>query len=85
MYLRWFADHGVLRGTIEWDDSQDGPARLLSVDDREITWQEFGRMLMSFERSRFKLEIRGKSWRRDKGTRPFLAAVSCRQGASEML
>jgi hypothetical protein len=34
---------------------------LISHDDREITWKEFGRMLMSFESWQFKLEIRDKS------------------------
>jgi len=55
------ADHRVVRGKIEWDDAQDGSVPLLNVDGREITWQEFGRMLMSFEGWQFKLEIRDKS------------------------
>jgi hypothetical protein len=55
------ADHRVVRGKIEWDDSQDGSVPQLNVDGREITWQEFGRMLMSFEGWQFKLEIRDKS------------------------
>jgi hypothetical protein len=55
------ADHRVVRGKIEWDDSQDGSMPLLNVDGREITWEEFGRMLMSFEGWQFKLEIRDKS------------------------
>jgi hypothetical protein len=55
------ADHRVVRGTIEWDDSEDGAVPLLNVDGRKITWQDFGRMLMSFEGWQFKLEIRDKS------------------------
>ena len=55
------ADHRVVRGVIEWDDSQDGSVPLLSIDGREITWQEFGCMLMTFEGWQFKLEIRDKS------------------------
>ena len=55
------ADHRVVRGTIEWDDSQDGSVPLLSVDGHEITWEEFGRMMMSFEGWQFKLEILDKS------------------------
>ena len=31
------------------------------VDGKEITWQEMGRMLMTFEGFQFKLEIRDKS------------------------
>jgi hypothetical protein len=55
------ADHRVVRGRIEWDDSQDGSVPLLNIDGREITWQEFGRMLMSFEGWQFKVDIRDKS------------------------
>ena len=55
------ADHQVVRGMIEWDGAQDGSMPLLIVDGREITWQEFGRMLMTFEGWQFKLEIRDQS------------------------
>ena len=51
----------VVRGRIEWDEAQDGRVPLVTVDGREITWDEFGRMLMSFEGWQFKLEIRDKS------------------------
>ena len=51
----------VVCGMIEWDDAQDGSVPLLNIDGREITWQEFGRMLMTFEGWQFKLEIRDKS------------------------
>lgn len=55
------ADHQVARGTIEWDDARDGRVPLLIIDGREITWEQFGRMLMTFEGWQFKLEIRDKS------------------------
>ena len=55
------ADHQVARGTIEWDDAHDGHVPLLIIDGREITWEAFGRMLMTFEGWQFKLEIRDKS------------------------
>jgi hypothetical protein len=32
----------VVRGRIEWDEEQDGRVPLLTVDGREITWDEFG-------------------------------------------
>lgn len=51
----------LVRGKIEWDDSQGGSVPILNIDGREVTWQEFGRMLMSFEGWQFKLEIRDKS------------------------
>ncbi len=47
----------TVRGRIEWDDSQDGHVPLIVVDGREISWEEFGRMLMTFEGWQFKLEI----------------------------
>ena len=50
-----------MRGRIEWDEAQRGRVPLLTVDGREITWDEFGHMLMTFERGQFKLEIRDKS------------------------
>jgi hypothetical protein len=51
----------IVCGKIAWDDAQDGSVPLLHIDGREITWEEFGRMLMSFEGWQFKLEIRDKS------------------------
>ena len=38
-----------------------GRARLLIIDGREIDWNEFGCMLMSFEESQSKLNIADKS------------------------
>jgi len=51
----------VVRGMIEWDDAHDGRVPLLIIDGREITWEDFGRMLMSFEGWQFKLSIADKS------------------------
>jgi hypothetical protein len=50
----------VVRGHIGWDDDEDG-VPLLVIDGREITWDQFGRMMMIFEGWQFKLEIRDKS------------------------
>jgi hypothetical protein len=55
------ADHRVVRGRIEWDDNRGDRVPLLVIDGREIHWDEFGRMLMSFEGSQFKLNIADKS------------------------
>lgn len=55
------ADHRVVRGTIGWDEARDGRVPLLTIDGREINWDEFGRMLMTYEGLQFKLEIRDKS------------------------
>jgi hypothetical protein len=55
------ADHQVVRGRIEWDDAHDGRLPLLVIDGREIDWDEFGRLLMTFEGWQFKLTIADKS------------------------
>jgi hypothetical protein len=51
----------VVRGRIEWDEDEDGRVPLLVIDGREITWNQFGRMMMTFDGWQFKLEIRDKS------------------------
>jgi hypothetical protein len=51
----------VVRGKVEWDEAEDGRVPLLVIDGREITWEDFGRMLMSFEGWQFKLNIADKS------------------------
>lgn len=51
----------IVQGRIEWDDAQEGHVPLVVVDGREVTWDEFGRMLMSFEGWHFRLEIHDKS------------------------
>ena len=51
----------TVRGRIEWDDSEDGRVPLIVVDGREISREDFGRMLMTFEGWQFKLEIRDPS------------------------
>ena len=48
-------------GRIEWDASGDGRLPLLVIDGREVSWDEFGRMLMSFEGWQFRVAIRDRS------------------------
>ncbi|MGH8327442.1 MAG: DUF7713 domain-containing protein [Steroidobacteraceae bacterium] len=48
-------------GRIEWDASGDGRVPLLVVDGRDVSWDEFGRMLMSFEGWQFRVAIRDRS------------------------
>ncbi len=55
------ADHQIVRGRIECDADSDDRMPLLVIDGQAISWQEFGRMLMTFEGWQFKLEIRDKS------------------------
>ena len=54
-------DRQVVRGTIDWDDAEEGRVPLLIVDGRGISWDTFGHMLMTYEGWQFKLEIRSKS------------------------
>jgi len=55
------ADHRVVRAKIEADIDQDWHVPLLIIDGKEITWREFGRLLMSFEGWQFKMEMADKS------------------------
>lgn len=47
----------VVRGRITWDDETDGEIPLLIIDGKPITWEQLGRMLMTYEEFNFKLEI----------------------------
>lgn len=51
----------IVRGRVECDDARNGRVPVLLIDGREIAWDEFGRMLMSFEGWQFKLTIKDKS------------------------
>jgi hypothetical protein len=48
-------------GRIEWDESEDGRVPLLVIDGQEVSWDEFGRMLMSFEGWQFRVAIGDRS------------------------
>jgi len=48
-------------GRIEWDESEDGQVPLLVIDGQKVSWDELGRMLMSFEGWQFRVEIRDRS------------------------
>jgi hypothetical protein len=51
----------VVRGRIAWSSAQDGRLPSLVIDGRQVSWEQFGRMLMSFEGWQFKLEIKDRS------------------------
>jgi len=57
----WTIADSLVRGRITWDDEENGRVPLLVIDGREVSWEEFGRMLMSFEGWQFKLSIHDKS------------------------
>jgi len=46
---------GRITADLESDDSMNTP--LIVVDGKEITWKEFGRMLMTFEGGNFKIQM----------------------------
>ena len=48
-------------GRIEWDQSEDVRVPLLVIDGQEVSWNEFGRMLMTFEGWQFRLAIIDRS------------------------
>ena len=48
-------------GRIDWDESGDGRTPLLVIDGQDVSWDEFGRMLMSFEGWQFRVAIRDRS------------------------
>lgn len=47
----------IVRGHITWDDETDGEVPCLIIDGKELSWHEFGRMLMTYEGFHFKLQI----------------------------
>ena len=55
--------HGIqiaeqtVRGHIDCDLSEGDSRPLLVVDGREVSWDDFGRMLMAFEGWNFKIEL----------------------------
>jgi hypothetical protein len=61
------SEHGLqiadqtVRARIKWDETQDGRIPLFVIDGREVSWEEFGRMLMTFEGWQFRMEIGDRS------------------------
>lgn len=51
----------TVRARIEWDETSDERMPVLVIDGREVSWEEFGRMLMSFEGWQFRMVIGDRS------------------------
>jgi hypothetical protein len=51
----------MVRGRISWDDARDGRLPMLVIDGKEISWDQFGRMVMGFEGWQFRFEIKDRS------------------------
>ncbi len=54
-------DRMIVRGRIDCDPDADDRMPAVVIDGREISWADFGRMLMTFEGFQFKMEIRDRS------------------------
>ena len=55
------AEGSVVRGHIEWDEYEHGRVPRLVVDGKSYSWDQIGRLLMSFEGFQLKLEVYDKS------------------------
>ena len=51
----------IVRGRLDWDPEAEGGAPLVVIEGQPVTWEEFGRLLMSYEGWQFKLDIRDRS------------------------
>jgi hypothetical protein len=51
----------TVRGRIEWDGVSESHMPCVVIDGHRVGWDEFGRMLMTFEGWQFKLEVRDPS------------------------
>jgi hypothetical protein len=54
---RYRIAENVVRGQITWDEVMNGKVPCLVIDGKQISWHEFGRMLMTFEGFHFKLDV----------------------------
>jgi len=67
--LRHLVDNGQrlsiadmsVRGRVSCDPDSDYRVPMLVIDGREVSWEQFGQMLMTFEGWQFKLEIKDPS------------------------
>ena len=39
----------LVRGRITWDDNEGGPLPMFVIDGKDISWEQFGRMVMGFD------------------------------------
>ena len=51
----------TVRARIGYDAANDGLVPLVVIDGREVSWEEFGRMLMTCERWQFRMDIADRS------------------------
>jgi len=51
----------TVRGRVSCDPASDDRVPVLVIDGRDVSWEQFGQMLMAFEGWQFKLEIKDPS------------------------
>ena len=51
----------TVRARIAYDATSDERMPLVVIDGREVSWEEFGQMLMTFEGWQFRMEIADRS------------------------
>jgi len=51
----------TVRARIDYDGTNDERMPLVVIDGRDVSWEEFGRMLMTFEGWQFRMEIADRS------------------------
>jgi hypothetical protein len=51
----------TVRGRIEWNESKDERMPLLVIDGQDVSLEDLGRMLVTFEGWQFRMEIRDQS------------------------
>ena len=52
---------GIVRGRIALDKKTDGRLPMFVIDGRDVSWQEFGQMIVWFKGCNFKMEIHDRS------------------------
>jgi hypothetical protein len=52
---------GIVRGRIALDKKTDGRLPMLVIDGRDVSWEQFGQMIMWFKGCNFKMEIHDRS------------------------
>jgi hypothetical protein len=57
MSLSWITCDDIVRGQIGWDPESEDQMPLVVVDGRELSWEEFGRVMKSYEGFQFVLKF----------------------------
>lgn len=53
----WGTCGDIIRGQIKWNPQHEGQVPLIIVDGKEVAWEEFGRIMMTYEGFQFILKF----------------------------